>query len=255
MGWFGRQQQTRRDESGEDIQYDLKITFAESFSGIKKDISFDRMTNCETCDGHGTKDGKEPKTCTQCRWSGYVTKATRSIFGMMQQTVICVECHGEWSIIEHPCSECHGKRRIKKKVSQIVEIPAGIDDGMTIRMNNEGHAGKHNNGDLYIVCHVEQSQDGLLRRGNDLHSTVKISPAEAVLWVNKKVRFPLLGEREIRIAAGTQHGKKIQLTSEWMPIIGKKWHGDLIITLVILIPEKISKAEKILYESIKKAEK
>lgn len=255
MGGFGRQQQTRRDESGEDIQYDLKITFAESFSGVKKEISFDRMTNCEVCHGHGTKDGKEPKTCTQCRWSGYVTKATRSIFGIMQQTVVCDACHGEWSIIEHPCPECHGKRRIKQKVSQRVEVPAGIDDGMTIRMNNEGHAGKHTSGDLYIVCHVEQSQDNLVRRGNDLSSTIKISPAEAVLWVNKKVRFPLLGEREIRVAAGTQHGKKIQLTSEWMPIIGKKWHGDLIITLEILIPGKISRAEKALYEDIKKIEK
>lgn len=85
---------------------------------------------------------------------------------------------------------------------------------MIIRINAEGHAGKHTSGDLYIVCHVEQSQENLTRRGNDLYTTVKMTPAEAVLGVHKKVRFPLLGEREIRIGAGTQHGKKIQLTSE-----------------------------------------
>ncbi len=255
MGWFGRQQRAQRDEGGEDIQYDIRITFAESFSGVKKEISFDRMTQCESCHGHGTKDGKEPKTCTGCKGSGYVTKSTRSIFGMMQQTVVCSECHGEGKIIEHACSECHGKRRVKTKVTQTVEIPAGIDDGMTIRINGEWHTGKHWNGDLYVVCQVEQSQEILIRREQNLYSTVRISPVEAVLGVNKKVKFPILWDREIRIAAGTQHGKKIQLTSEWMPIIGKKWHGDLIITIEILVPAKISKAEKALYEEILKLEK
>lgn len=255
MGGFGRQQRAQRDEGGEDIQYDIRITFAESFSGVKKEISFDRMTQCKTCHGHGTKDGKEPKTCTGCRGSGYVTKATRSIFGMMQQTVVCAECHGEGKIIEHACSECHGKRRVKTKVTQTVEIPAGIDDGMTIRINGEWHTGKHGNGDLYVVCQVEQSQEILIRREQNLYSTIRISPAEAVLGINKKVKFPILWEREIRIAAGTQHGKKIQLTSEGMPIIGKKGHGDLIITIEILVPAKISKAEKALYEEILKLER
>ncbi len=255
MGGFGRTQRTRKDEWGEDIEHVIKITFAESFSGVKKEISFDRMEYCETCHGHGTKDGKEPKTCPHCKGSGYVTKATRSIFGMMQQTVACSDCHGSGTIIEHPCSDCHGKRRVKKNITQTVEIPAGIDDGMTIRINNEGHAGKHGNGDLYIICQVEQSYDILYRKDYHLYTTLRISPAEAVLGVNKKVKFPILWEREIRISAGTQHGKKIQLTSEWMPIIGKKWHGDMIITIEILVPGKISKAEKVLYEEIIKLEK
>lgn len=141
---------------------------------------------------------------------------------MMQQTVECSECHGSGTIIEHPCPDCHGKRRIKKKITQTVEIPAGIDDGMTIRINGEGHAGKHGHGDLYVICQVEQSFDILFRKDYNLYATLRISPAEAVLGVNKKIKFPILGEREIKIAAGTQHGKKIQLTSEGMPIIGKK---------------------------------
>lgn len=111
---------------------------------------------------------------------------------MMQQTVVCPDCHGEGKIIEHPCSECHGKRRIKTKVTQNIEIPAGIDDGMTIRINGEGHAGKHGNGDLYIVCQVEQSQEILIRREQNLYSTLRISPVEAVLGINKKVKFPIL---------------------------------------------------------------
>lgn len=255
MWGFWQNQRAKKEDGWEDIEVAIKITFAESFSGIKKDISFDRMEFCETCHGNGTKDGKEPKVCPSCRGSGHTTKSTRSIFGMMQQTVICSECRWTGTIIEHPCSECSGKRRVRNKITQTIEIPAGIDDGMTIRMNGEWHAGKHWSGDLYIICQVEQSHDVLIRRESNLYTTVNISPAEAVLGVTKKIKYPILWERQIRIAAWTQHGKKIQLTQEWMPIIGKKWHGDLIITIDILVPHKITKAEKSLYEEIISLEK
>lgn len=82
---------------------------------------------------------------------------------------------------------------------------------MTLRMTGEGHAGKHNAGDLYISCRVEQYYENLVREGNNILTTLHISPAEAVLGINKKIKFPLIGEREIRIAAGTQHGKKLQI--------------------------------------------
>ena len=137
MGGFGGNRRQRRDEGGEDIQKEVHISFAESFSGVKKEIHFDKMVNCDACHGHGTKDGKEPKKCGTCHGSGYVTRATRSIFGVMQQTVVCDTCHGESTIIEHPCKECSGKRRLKKKIEQTVDIPAGIDDGMTLRMTGE----------------------------------------------------------------------------------------------------------------------
>ncbi len=93
---------------------------------------------------------------------------------------------------------------------------------MTLRMTGEGHAGKHTAGDLYISCHVEQSHENLVREGNNILSTLHISPAEAVLGIHKKIKFALIGEREIRIAAGTQHGKKIQISGDGMPLLGKK---------------------------------
>lgn len=139
---------------------------------------------------------------------------------------------------------------MKKKVEQTVDIPAGIDDGMTLRMTGEGNSGRHGAGDLYIVCHVEQSHDNLMRHGNNIHTLLHISPAEAVLGINKKIKFPLIGEREVRIAAGTQHGKKIQISGDGMPTLGKKGRGDLIITLDILVPAKISKEEKKLYTEL-----
>lgn len=111
---------------------------------------------------------------------------------------------------------------MKKKIEQTVDIPAGIDDGMTLRMTGEGHAGKHAPGDLYIACRVDQSLENLVREGNNIHTILHISPTEAVLGIHKKIKFPLIGEREIRIAAGTQHGKKLQLSSDGMPLLGKK---------------------------------
>jgi molecular chaperone DnaJ len=250
MWGFGGSRQSRRDEGWEDIQKEIHITFAESYTGVKKEIHFDKMINCESCHGHGTKDGKEAKKCPTCHGSGYVSRATRSIFGMMQQTLVCDTCGGAWVIIEHPCHTCGGKKRIKKKTEQSIEIPAGIDDGMTLRINGEWHAGKHTSGDLYISCHVDQTHENLVRQGNNIHTILHISPAEAVLGINKKIKFPLIGEREIRIASGTQHGKKIQISGDGMPLIGKKWRGDLIITLEILIPGKISKEDKKFYEKI-----
>lgn len=250
MGGFWGNRRQARDDGGEDVQKEVHISFAESFSGVKKEIHFDKMVHCDSCHGHGTKDGKEPKNCSTCHGSGYVTRATRSIFGVMQQTVVCDDCGGQWVKIEDPCKECHGKRRIKKKIEQIVDIPAGIDDGMTLRMTWEWHAGKHNSGDLYITCHVAQSHENLIREGNTIHTTLHMSPAEATIGVHKKIKFPLIGEREVRIAAGTQHGKKLQISGDGMPLIGKKWRGDLIITLDILIPGKLSKEEKKLYSEI-----
>jgi len=250
MGGFWWSRRQARDEGGEDIQKEVNITFSESFSGVKKDIHFDKMIHCEKCHGHGTKDGKEPKKCSTCHGAGYVTRATRSIFGIMQQNVVCEDCHGEGMKIEHPCETCHGKRRVKKSVEQTIEIPAGIDDGMTLRMTGEWHAGKHASGDLYITCHVDQSYENLIRNGSNILTTLHISPAEAVIGRNRKIKFPLIGEREVHIASGTQHGKKIQINGDGMPLLGKKWHGDLIITLEILVPAKLSKEQKKLYTEL-----
>ena len=210
------------------------------------------MCTCENCKWHGTKDGEKPKTCTKCQGSGYVNRATRSIFGVIQQTVACDECRGVGVIIEKPCSECHGKMRIKKKVTQSVDIPPGIDNEMTLRISGEWHTGLRGNkaGDLYVICRVDQSYENLVRQGVNIFTTVKISPPEAVLGTTKKIRFSIIGERELKIGAGTPHGKKIQLTWDGMHAIGKKSRWDLIITLEILVPGKLSKTEKELYEKL-----
>lgn len=247
---FGWRTKQRRDEGGEDIQKEIHISFQESFTGVKKEFDIDKMVQCTTCKWHGTKDGKAPKKCDTCHGTGTVTRATRSIFGIMQQTVICDACHGNGTLIENPCSDCHGTGRIKKKIPQAVEIPAGIDNGMTLRLTGEGNAWKHASGDLYIICHVDQTYENLVRSWNDILTTIHISPAEAVLGTQKKMKFPLIWERTLHISPGTQHGKKLQLSGDGMPILGKKWHGDCIVTLSILIPGKLSKEEKKLYEEL-----
>ncbi len=248
MGGFSSRR--KREDVWGDIEKEIHITFAESFSGTKKEVAFERYSSCEKCHGHGTKDGKEPKKCTTCSWSGYVTRATRSIFWVMQQTVACSDCHGSGTIIEHTCSECDGKGKVLKKVTQNLDIPGGIDDGMTLKITWEWHQGKHHTGDLYVSCRVDSSYENLSRVWDTIHTTLYISPAEAVLGINKKIKFPLIGEREVRIQSGTQHGKKIQISHDGMPVIGKKHRWDLIITLEILVPAKVSKEEKRLYEEI-----
>lgn len=248
--WGFSSRSGQQKEHGADIQCEIHLTFSESYSGVKKELKFDKITHCDTCRWLGTKDGKEPSKCGTCHGSGYVSRTVKSIFWLMQQTLACEECRWEWVIIEHKCSECRGSWTKMTHSIQTFDIPAGIDEGMTLKLSWEWNITKHWNGDLYITCHVDQHQEILRRNGNNIFTTLHISPAEATLGVTKKIKFPLIGERQVTIAPATQHGKKILLTNDGMPLLGKKWRGDLVITFEITIPGKISKWERKLYEEL-----
>ncbi len=250
MGGFWNSRSTRNKDYGTDIQEDIHISFAESYSGIKKILEIKKTILCTHCNGFGTKDGKEPKKCSTCHGSGAVTKTKNSIFGMIQQSVICDDCKWAGHIIEHPCKECAGNGKKSIKSEQSFEIPAGIDDGMTLKLSSEGNMWKLSTGDLYITCHVEQSFENMYRNWNNIATSMYISPAEAVIGTEKKIKFPIIGERLIKVASGTQHGKKIVFSNEGMPVLWKKWRGDLVITIGILIPGKVSSEQKKLYEAL-----
>lgn len=178
---------------GEDIEIRVKLDFAEALAGLKKTVSYTRKVVCIECTGTGAKKGTEPKECSQCRGAGQVRRRTQTIFGIMEQMGICDMCHGTGKIITDKCTKCHGERRETLKTEKEIDIPAGIDDGMTIKVRGEGNDGiGTKSGDLYITFNIPDSIDGLTREDTNLFYTLEIDPVEAVLGTKKILKLPVL---------------------------------------------------------------
>lgn len=174
----------------------------------------------------------------------------------MEQTAICDRCHGTGKIITDKCSKCHGERRETSKIEKEIDIPAGIDDGMTIKLRGEGNEGiGSKSGDLYIAFSIPDSIEGLTREDTNLYYTVEIDPVEAVLGIKKTLKLPVLGERTLEIKAGTQHGEIVKFKGDGVKHISKDQKGDLFITINIKIPTHLTKKERELYTEIAKERK
>lgn len=223
--FFGGGGGARRRSSGvegEDIEIRVKLDFAEALSGLKKTVGYSRKIACAECAGTGAKKGTEPKECPQCRGVGQVRRRTQTIFGVMEQTGICDVCHGTGKIIVDKCHKCHGQQRETVKVEKEIEIPAGIDDGMTIKVRGEGNEGiGSKNGDLYITFNIPDSIDGLTREDTNLSYVLEIDPVEAVLGTKKTLKLPVLGERVVEIKSGAQHGDVLKFKGDGVKHISK----------------------------------
>ncbi|NCP77334.1 J domain-containing protein [bacterium] len=174
----------------------------------------------------------------------------------MEQTGICDMCHGTGKIIADKCTKCHGERRETQKIEKEIDIPAGIDDGMTIKVRGEGNDGIGSKaGDLYITFNIPNSIDGLTREDTNLFYTTEIDPVEAVLGIKKTLKLPVLGERVLEIKSGTQHGEVLKFKGDGMKHISKDQKGDLFITVNIKIPTHPSKKEREFYHEIAREKK
>ena len=169
----------------------------------------------------------------------------------MQQVHVCPKCRGEGTIIKDLCKTCKGNKVTSKKIDKAIDIPAGIDNGMSIKMSGEGHEIPGGiTWDLYISCRVQQDIQWLERKGYDLHYTLQLDPSEVVLGIKKDITFPLIGKRTITIPSGTLDGKIIKLSGDGMKAIEKDRKWDLFLLCKIQVPQKLSKEEKTLYEQI-----
>ena len=134
----------------------------------------------------------------------------QTVFGVVEQAVTCPKCRGNGKIIEHPCPKCRGERYVIFRTDRKVDVPAGIEDGMTVKIRGEGHEGIDGNGDLYLHFSVPESEGALERAGSDLHFHLDFDPVEMVLGAVRKVSIPVVGEREVEIKAGSQHGRSVR---------------------------------------------
>lgn len=231
---FGRGgNRTRR---GSDVRADVTLSLEEAARGVNKTLRFKRNHACETCDGSGSEPGSQPQHCQQCGGRGQVLQSA----GILRVQTTCPVCRGAGQIIVDPCSDCRGQGQVSKQVELDVSIPAGVDDGMRVRLAGEGEASPSGgpSGDCYVFITVRRHK--LFHRdGNNLILQMPISYTQAALGA--EIQVPTLeGPDKLTIARGTQSGEVFKLAGRGMPNPQGGKTGDLLVQTFIETPKKIS---------------
>ena len=233
-------------QRGADLRYDLEISFNEAAKGVEASIQIPRQVSCETCGGNGAAAGTQPVTCPQCQGRGQL----RYQQGFFTVARTCNQCRGSGSIISKPCATCRGAGRVQQEKKLTVRIPAGIATGQRLRLTGEGEAGPLGGpqGDLYVVIHV-QDHPFFQRDGNDLYCEVPLN--FTTLALGGEIRVPTLdGDEPFGVPAGTQTGTTFRVRGKGMPDVSGRGHGDLLVTLKVSTPRKLSKDQKKLLEQL-----
>ncbi len=240
----------RKSRRGADLQTSISLDFKEAIFGTEKEIRVTKPSTCNTCHGNGAKPGTELHTCDQCKGSGVVKSVQRTILGSIATTQVCSKCDGVGKIPKEPCVTCKGKGVVSEPRTIKISVPAGIQNGETLRLQEHGEAIKGGpSGDLYVHVSVA-SHKTISRVGNDLVSNLSIKLTDALLGAEYKVET-LDGSMPIIVPAGTKIGDTVILKQHGVPISSSK-RGNFIIKLTIALPEKLSKKAKEIIEELKK---
>lgn len=246
--FFGGGQQTSpRQARGRDVEANVEISFEQAVFGTEVDLILNLEDTCQHCKGSTVEPGYELKTCDRCQGSGQVVSVTRTIFGNIQQATICPKCRGSGKLPEKVCSVCHGKGTQAKKQSIALKIPAGIDDGATIRLREHGEAVANGpKGDLYVNVRVK-SHKRFTREGDLILSEEHVSMVEAALGTEIDIET-VDGPVRMKIPAGTQSGSDFKLSNHGVPHLKGGARGAHIVTILVDTPTKLSKRQQQLLE-------
>jgi molecular chaperone DnaJ len=242
---FGGRRGGRRARRGADIRADVALDLEEAAKGVNKTVEFSRHVSCDTCNGSGAESGSKKETCRRCNGHGQVIQSA----GIIRMQTTCPTCGGAGSVITSPCKKCSGHGVLEGRRKLDVHIPPGVDDGMRVRVPNEGEpspqGGSH--GDLY--CFISVRRHKLFQRdGRNLILQMPITFTQAALGAT--IEIPTLtGSTEIKIAAGTQSGELFRVRGGGMPDPRGGITGDLIVQTHIEVPKKLtSRQEELLRE-------
>lgn len=229
---------------GADAEVLLDLSLAEAAFGAVREVSLKLPVACKTCGGSGAREGTTPTSCPECRGSGQQQRVRQSILGQMLTQSPCTRCHGLGELIASPCPDCRGEGRRTEACSLDVDIPAGVDDGSTLRVQGAGPAAVRGGvaGDLFVHLRV-QPDHRFERSGPDLVTELRISFPQAALGARLPV--PTLdGDEVIHVTAGTQGGKVIRLSGRGVPRLRGRGRGDLLVRIVVETPSRLSKQEQ-----------
>lgn len=248
---FGGGPASQERMQGASKKVSLVISFEEAVKGVEKELSITNYGSCEACDGLGAKSPSGIKTCTTCNGYGHVQQS-RGFFSM---TTACPKCHGSGSIITQPCPECSSSGKIKKKQTVKVTIPAGIDDGMRIKLSGYGDAGDRGApaGDLYVYVQVKP-HDIFHREGDDIILRLPVTFTEAALGVKKEIPTATGGSCRVTIPEGTQSGKVLRVKGQGVPNVHGQGVGDLLIEIQVETPVDLTEQQKQLLQEFQKLE-
>ena len=246
---FGAGRRRGGPQRGADLRYDLEITFVESATGAEPTIQIPRQETCDTCKGSGAAAGSSPAVCSMCRGQGQVRRQQ----GFFTIAVTCPQCRGAGRTIAKPCQSCQGAGRVTQERKIKVKIPPGISNGQQLRLQNEGESGAGGGppGHLYVVVHV-QEHEFFRREGNHLFCEVPVN--FTTLALGGEITVPTLdGSERTKIPDGTQTGTTLRIRGKGMPDVNGRGRGDLLVTVQVQTPKKLTKEQRHLLEQLAKA--
>jgi len=239
--------QGRGQLRGDDLASDVEISYEDALHGVSKEIEVPRLSSCRVCNGTGAQPGSKSRTCNECNGRGRVQKVRRTGFAQFVQITTCPKCNGEGTIIDKPCKNCHGSGldQVRKKLQ--VKIPAGADDGQSLRLRGEGNMAQGGRaGDLYVRIHLRPHPE-FKRQGDNVVYETKISFPKAVL--GGELEVPCIdGKARVKIPPGTKAGTIFRLEGKGFPSVEGWGKGDELVRVDVDIPRDVSRKQRDLLE-------
>jgi molecular chaperone DnaJ len=239
---------------GSTLRVKVTLNLQEVANGVEKKIKVKKYVACDSCNGSGAKNGTAKDNCHTCHGSGQVTRVTNTFLGQMQTASACPSCHGEGTTISQKCESCYGEGMVKQEEVININIPAGVAEGMQVKMSGKGNAARRGgvNGDLLVMIHEEQNTE-LTRDGSDLLYSLYLSIPQATL--GSTVEIPTVeGKAKIKIDAGTQPGRILRLRGKGVPEVNGYGRGDLLVHINVWIPKSLDKEEKKVFEKMEQSD-
>lgn len=247
----GRRRDPNAPVQGNDLRYDLRISFMEAAHGVDREVEIARRETCWTCEGTGSRPGTRPQACPACGGRGQVLRSQ----GFFQVSTPCPRCGGQGQVITDPCGDCGGEGLVRKSKKVNIHIPAGVDDGSRMRLSGEGEGGRRGgpSGDLYVVLHVEP-HEYFQRDGQTVFLRLPLSMARAALGCT--VETPTIhGTSKLEIPAGTQSGDRFTLRGQGIPGLRGGRKGDMVVEVQVRTPTRLNKEQKELLQRFAELEK
>jgi len=251
MFGFGGARGGRRQARGNDIEVNVQIGFSEAAFGVEKTIELYKPVACRTCSGTGIPPGAKMEKCKRCDGKGRIRQVQRTMLGSFEVAATCGECQGTGNIPDSRCKDCAGEGVKREKSSVTVRVPAGIDDGETIRLQGSGEAGVRGtpSGDLYLHIRVK-SDPRFERDGFDVYSNLEIGFGEAALGATKSVDT-LDGALDVKVHSGVQSGEEVRLKGRGVPHLRGNGRGDHYVRVVVKTPKHLTRKAKESLEALK----
>ena len=247
----GTGRSSRQAQRGSDLQQRVVLNFEESVFGAEREVDITRLEQCGICSGAGNEPGTSLDTCNTCKGNGQVRRAQRSVFGQFTQVTTCTSCQGRGSIIKTVCSNCRGGGKERKSRKIAVNIPAGVEGGMQVRLTGEGDAGNDGGGagNLYVYIDVQEHQF-FLREGSDLLYELPINIAEAALGADKSIPTLDGEDEDLKLPQGTQPGTEFRIRGKGVPHLNGNRRGDLRVTVDVRVPGSLDDRQRELLEEL-----